>query len=333
MKYLIYNIIFLLCFIGGQAQDIHFSQFYASPLTLNPALTGLSGGDCRLALNYRRQWASVINPYQTYSASYDMSILDEKIGNDIFGVGVAADYDQAGTGLLSKLNTKLSLAYHKSLGASNKHYLSAGFQVMGVQRSLNTDQLVFPNQLSVHQSPSQLSNQESFNNLSYWYLDMNTGLMWYYYINEATSLFAGASLFHITSPQESFFNKENSIDRRGLFHTGARFGISNKLSVVPNYLMMYQSKAWEIYPGASLEIALPDVKGALTVGGWYRWNDAVIAATSFEYKHYKLGLSYDITLSNLQSLSKVQGGPEISFIFTCPSQKEIKLKNPPCPKI
>ncbi|HOA38555.1 MAG TPA: type IX secretion system membrane protein PorP/SprF, partial [Flavihumibacter sp.] len=36
-----------------KAQDPHFSQFFASPLTLNPAYTGKFNGTVRVSGNYR----------------------------------------------------------------------------------------------------------------------------------------------------------------------------------------------------------------------------------------------------------------------------------------
>ena len=71
------------------AQDPHFSQFFASPLTLNPAFTGKFSGTWRLAANHRDQWPSIPKAYVTTSASLDFPILKSKIpDNDVFGVGI-----------------------------------------------------------------------------------------------------------------------------------------------------------------------------------------------------------------------------------------------------
>ena len=60
---------FLLLTGALQAQDPHFSQFFASPLTLNPAFTGKFDGVWRLAANHRDQWPSIPKAYVTTSAS------------------------------------------------------------------------------------------------------------------------------------------------------------------------------------------------------------------------------------------------------------------------
>src|SRR4249920_3845660 len=73
-----------------QAQDPHFSQFFASPLTLNPAFTGKFDGEWRLAANHRDQWPSIPKAYVTTSASLDFGILKNRIPEkDVFGVGIS----------------------------------------------------------------------------------------------------------------------------------------------------------------------------------------------------------------------------------------------------
>ena len=86
-KYLL--LAFIVAISGvAKAQDPHFSQFFASPLTLNPAFTGKFDGSWRLAANHRDQWPSIPKAYVTTSASFDFPILKNSIPeNDVFGVG------------------------------------------------------------------------------------------------------------------------------------------------------------------------------------------------------------------------------------------------------
>src|SRR6187549_3455021 len=80
----------------AQAQDPHFSQFFASPLTLNPAFTGKFDGQFRLAANHRDQWPSIPKAYVTTSASVDFGLLKSKIPEgDVFGIGISALSDQS----------------------------------------------------------------------------------------------------------------------------------------------------------------------------------------------------------------------------------------------
>ena len=90
-KFLVF---FLLASIGLGAQDIHFSQFYASPLTLNPAMTGFLNGDCRAGVMYRNQWKSVTVPFITISGAYEHKFLMNN--GDQVGAGVVVVSDQSG---------------------------------------------------------------------------------------------------------------------------------------------------------------------------------------------------------------------------------------------
>ena len=106
--------------IFSYSQDYKFSQFYNSPLNLNPAFTGKINSLYRFVANYRVQYLPLQSPspYNTLSASADFGILRDKLKGDIFGVGVVFTNDRQ-TAIRS--NTALiSLAYHKSLGRNKK---------------------------------------------------------------------------------------------------------------------------------------------------------------------------------------------------------------------
>ena len=106
-KIIVIIISVVVCIFPIHAQDIHFSQYYANPLNLNPALTGYMAGDQRLNINYRNQWARIINPYKTLSVSYDQHFFRKKMTRSWFGGGIQILSDQAGTSKLS--NNKIAL--------------------------------------------------------------------------------------------------------------------------------------------------------------------------------------------------------------------------------
>src|SRR5438045_5184896 len=104
MKKTILLIALIVSVITMKAQDPHFSQFFASPLTLNPAFTGKFDGQFRLAANHRDQWPSIPKAYVTTSASVDFGLLKSKIPEgDVFGIGISALSDQSADAAL-KLN-------------------------------------------------------------------------------------------------------------------------------------------------------------------------------------------------------------------------------------
>ena len=63
----------LLSVMINQAQDIHFSMYNLSPLTMNPANTGNYKGDWRIMGNYRSQWKEISKAYNTFSVGGDMN--------------------------------------------------------------------------------------------------------------------------------------------------------------------------------------------------------------------------------------------------------------------
>src|SRR5258706_3066549 len=102
------------CLFSGAvviAQDPNFSQFFASPLTLNPALTGKFDGVYRIAANYRNQWPTFNNAFVTKTASIDFGVLKHHIPDiDQFGVGFMGFTDRAGDGVITTNAAAISVA-------------------------------------------------------------------------------------------------------------------------------------------------------------------------------------------------------------------------------
>ena len=164
------------------AQDYKFNQFYNSPLNLNPAMTGKLKGLYRLTANYRVQSSPVSTPapYSTLSASADFGLLQSKLGGDILGLGIIASADNQAGGALKTNDIMASVAYHKSFGYDNDHYLSAGFQAGIKSRRLDVSQLYFESQFNPTLNGFDLSlpNLEKFDRASYTAVNMHAGIFW-----------------------------------------------------------------------------------------------------------------------------------------------------------
>src|SRR4249920_776622 len=117
MKKLLLTLLLLSTIVSvSLAQDPNFSQFFASPLTLNPALTGKFDGNFRVAGNYRNQWPSINNAFVTKTGSADFHLLRNNLPEiDRWGFGVLFMNDQNGNGALRTNQFSLSTAYHKGL--------------------------------------------------------------------------------------------------------------------------------------------------------------------------------------------------------------------------
>src|SRR5690606_7730635 len=143
----------LVAFTGAQAfaQDIHFTQFDAAPLVVNPAFTGGFNGTFRAAGIYRNQWQSVTIPFVTYSASVDAPIIRDLSIDDYLAAGLQIYNDKAGDGNLSNTSVLASVAYHKFLGGGGgdpDKTLSVGFQGGYTSKSIDLSRLYFGNEFT-----------------------------------------------------------------------------------------------------------------------------------------------------------------------------------------
>ena len=130
MKKIIFTLIICVALVSAStAQDPNFSQFFASPLTLNPALTGKFDGVYRVAGNFRNQWPTILNAFTTRTASVDFGIMKNRLAEiDQLGIGILGVTDRAGDGVLVTNYAGLSLAYHKGLDEDGFNQIGLGFQ-------------------------------------------------------------------------------------------------------------------------------------------------------------------------------------------------------------
>src|SRR3981081_2904220 len=148
---------FLIFILAGnllnsvQAQDPNFSQFFVSPLTLNPALTGKFNGNVRVAGNYRDQWPAISKAFITSTISIDAPVLTGRISpDDIWGVGVMAMTDKTANGILNSNYLSVSTAYHKGLDEDGRQQLGFGFQGSYATKRLDGSQLKFERELDLN---------------------------------------------------------------------------------------------------------------------------------------------------------------------------------------
>lgn len=316
------------------AQDIHFSQFYASPLTLNPSLAGLDEGSYRLTGIYRNQWRSVTTPYQTAGASYDMRMLQRRLQPDIFGAGASIVYDKAGDGNLSLMSFMANASYHKMLGKGAKHFIGIGLQLGYVQRSLTAGNLSFPQMYNSDTGTFDQPNPETSLNNNTGYFDMGTGCLWSSKPASRIGIFAGATIFHLTKPKESFLGNDHRLHARTLAHAGLNVKASEYVYITPSLLFMHQNKAAELNFGTAAEYHFNDARNTIvSLGGWYRLNDAPIVSAGIEYMNIRMGAAYDVNTSDLKRASSNRGAFEISIIYI---GKFNRVEAPilvPCPRL
>ena len=320
--------VILLCGSKAYAQDAAYSQFYANPLYLNPALTGLKVCP-RFTLNYRNQWPSISKGYVNYSATYDQYF--DKISG---AVGVLVNAADGGGGLLKSVSASFIYAYRLVL--SKDLVANVGFQGSYLQNKLNWNDLVFEDQLHINNGiidpvtieipPDQLTKGFS---------DFSAGLL----LGYKERYYFGAAAHHLTQPNMAFYN--NLPSRLGIkftVHAGAYVDLETVrgenedegMSFSPNIMYLQQGNFHQLNLGMYLN-TFPFITGL-----WFRHNfenpDAIIALIGFQHEKFKAGYSYDFTLSRLTN-NNSGGAHEISFAWQLPCPKKVfKIKAIKCPQ-
>ena len=330
---MIYRVKFSLLLIvsllasSAMAQDIHFSQIHATPLALNPAMTGVFEGSGRLIGNYRNQWKSVTADYKTFMFSADMNISGPS-KNSILGIGGQVFNDVAGDLDFTTNGAFASLSVMQAFNDEGDHILSGGIQVGKVSNRFD------PTKIRTHEQELGLL-EDGVNQLSY--LDFSAGMLWYMRFGGGEFIYLGGSLLHTNNPIVSFYSVEpgdqNELYRRYVIHGGANLNIGPNYTLVPSMILMAQGPNREATLGTFVRYANQDKKtsapASLMFGAWFRAfqfasgrvdADAVIGAIRVDYSNLTFTFSYDINTSTLTHISAGRGGPEISIMYTFGTQ-------------
>ncbi|MDP1811876.1 MAG: PorP/SprF family type IX secretion system membrane protein [Sediminibacterium sp.] len=317
----IHSFFFLLCFIisssAGYGQDPHFSQYFSSPLTFNPAMTGYFNGAHRFSFNVRNQWAALGDPYTTGTASFDTKIFKNAIGsNDRWGLGVHALYDQSSGGIYKNSYLSVSTGFNKGLDAEGDQSIGIGVQASIAGNSVDFSKISFNSQFTGGGFDLSIPSGETILNRAITYVDLNAGIL-YNYTDESGNQFSlGAAMFHILRPKLSYFSNNNpQLAQRFTIHAGAGFAVGEQDNIFVTAHLMEQGGANEYVLGAAYGITLGTSDKQLYTGAWLRVNDAVYPYLGLRANEYQVGLSYDITRSGISRVNKWSGSTELSFIY------------------
>jgi type IX secretion system PorP/SprF family membrane protein len=301
-----------------KAQDLHFSQFFNSPLTTNPANTGfIPDADYRIGAHYRNQYSSVMNvPYKTMSVFGDAQVFRDRFENGWLGLGGVILHDVAGSGSLTSTKVYGSIAYHQMLGFSS--LLTAGFNLGYANKRIDQSKLTFPDQFDGKFFDNSLPTSVALTNNSVSYFDVQAGMNYAYFPNENTYINAGYSLHHLNRPKETFFSGSTDSARVPFRHIGfmsAILKLNDQVIISPNAYYSNQASASELVLGLNGAYNLSGDGEKQLIGGlYYRLNDAIVPMAGFELKNLRFTFSYDVTTSGLKSFNGMQGAMEFSLI-------------------
>ncbi|GAB1398106.1 MAG TPA: PorP/SprF family type IX secretion system membrane protein [Saprospiraceae bacterium] len=331
MRFLKLGTILICLFVGNilMAQDIHFTQYNMSPMTLNPALTGNYLGSYRVGGIYRNQWASIIPAYSTPSFFVDAPIITGFRKNDWIGVGVAITADKSGTAKLGRTAFMGSVAYHLGLNKKSTSVLTIGLQ--GGRQSQNvdlqSDKIKFIDELE-SPIPIQSADRNLGQGDKKGYLDINAGLTLKSKLNQQMDFIVGFAMGHINKPEYAFSGdkgSQNRLSHKYVGHGTFNVNLNPVWSISPSFL--YQTIAGQnemVLQGlAGYKLKNTKAKVQLNFGLGYRLRDAAEILIGMDYDNLKVGFSWDANTSGVSG--KFNGGYEIAAMYTGMIYKKPKV--------
>lgn len=304
-------------FFAGTANaqvDPHFSQYYAYPLWLNPAMAGVIDGDYRLTGNYRNQWANFGTPYSTAGISFDAPTKKN------VGLGITALNMSAGEAGYNYFNAMATVSYSGvKMGKNGTTRLVAGIQAGVINRRVDQSKFQMGSQYNpVMGFDPNIPSGENLKATSSSVFDANAGLMLFDgNPNHRFNPFIGVAGAHLTQPEDPFVADDTEARKlpiRYLVHGGSRIRLTDMVGITPHGLYMRQGNAEEIVAGVYAQLKV-NTECDLLLGANYRINDALSPFAGVHYKNFTLGLSYDANTSNLRRLASGSNAFEISLSF------------------
>jgi len=306
------------------AQDPQFTQFYAAPMFLNPAFTGLTY-EHRFAANYRNQWPGIKTAYNTYMASYDYNV-----SNVNSGIGGFVLQDHAGTSNLVTTMGGVNYAYRVKLGKYSE--ARGGVSLVMNQKKIDNTRLIFNDQFVTGSAVSQ--DALAADKVSYF--DMGLGGLF-----NSTNYWFGFSARHVNQPNASMVGNIEPLPVSGSIHGGYRLIISARGSgktKLEEFISASVNIRGEQKYG-QLDVGAYYFKSFVNVGLWYRGlpfktykpgypsreSVALLVGLEVPDKNFRIGYSYDATVSNLK-INNTQGAHEVSLVYEVASKRKRNRK-------
>jgi type IX secretion system PorP/SprF family membrane protein len=323
LKHTLFQIVLLLLLssLSAKGQDIHFSQFFETPLLRNPSLAGIFKGDILAQMVYRSQWNNITDAYRTGSFNVEFKKPIGK-GDDFFTIGGQVLFDRAGTIALTSTHLLPVLNYQKSLSSERNMYLSLGFMGGLVQRKIDQSKITTNSQYNGIEYDPNLGNGENFSKTSYSYLDASVGMSFNTQVgqNENNNIYAGLAYHHFNKSNKASFygNIDLEMKPKWVGSLGIRMNVSEE-----SYFTVYcdyskQDSYQEIVAGFLYSYRLGDPEDpryVLHVGSMYRVKDALIPVAKLDIGHMGVSFSYDVNTSQLRNASYGRGGFEMALKY------------------
>lgn len=297
-------------------QDIHFSQFWETPLLRNPSLSGIFEGDLRVQAIYRDQWNSLTNAYRTGSLNVENKIAVGR-GDDFLTVGLQSFFDRAGSIGWTTTQFLPAINYHKSMSSTKNSYLSLGAMGGWVQRRFD------PSKMTTNTSYETGSTGENITNSSFGYVDGSVGLSYNAQLTERSTdnFYVGVAYHHFNRPSQSFYfrNANIELNPKWVLSAGMKWSLSDQafVTVLADHSRQgtfVQTVAGALY-GIRLGITPEGSTHTIQAGGFMRLQESFIPVIKMDIGNISASFSYDITISNLTPFNQGRGGFEAGFTY------------------
>lgn len=329
--------IFCCLTVDVVAQDAHFSQFYASPLTMNPATAGTYKGTFRISTIYRDQWRSALEkPLTTFAVSGDVNFdlkYHKNSAPDKVALGITFFGDRVSLLDYNTNEVVLTGAYHKVLNAKTKQYIGIGVQGGVFQKSVNYEFLTFQDQYnSIDGYTLGTAENLPVNNRAY--ADISLGLYYTIAPSKSSNFHIGLGYFHANKPNISYYNspdiinenliKTDILDPKWSLHAGFSFKSTDRLAIEPRVNALVQGSYNEVNLGTSFKYKIdPQAAKYLLIGPYIRGVknydkfalESLIVMAGFEINNFILGFSYDQNIGSLIKDRRSLSSFEFSLIY------------------
>jgi type IX secretion system PorP/SprF family membrane protein len=341
---------------GSWAQDPSFSQFFSSPLNINPALTGHINEKWRLISNYRNQWSGPADPYRTGTISVDNKIFQNIPGNFVdentrVAIGSMFMYDEAMNGVLKSNYASFNAAGNiriaagggyehtgSRIGHSSKikmdeapeQRIGVGMGIIYGRKQMDIGKLDFGEQFTGTGFNTNLPSGEAALQKMKPYMSVSAGII-YSIMNDNTNFDIGAAAFHFNKPKQSYLADDKQyLATRFVTHANFETYLSDQVILNTNGIYQYQSGASYFSIGGALGYSLQQDETDIVLNGglWYWSNNAIIPYFGFSYGNFQVGLSYDVTISKLSEAARRSNSFEMSLILRGSGQKSNVIPSP-----
>ncbi len=313
------------------AQDPHFSQYFSSPLTVNPALTGKGVAVWRVAATFRSQWwGGTTAPFTTTAGSIEKSYYTGTTGNSNLAIGLSFLTDASNSGLLKNNYFTGSVAYNIDMAGDGKQLLGLGLGASYANRLLDAGKFEFQSQFGSMGFQRSISSGDPATILSGKYFDLNAGIH-YSRSEERWGYGLGASVFHAGSPEESVYNNNvYHLARRFTFHGSLFLATLGKDEFHFGAITDIQAGNSIFTLGGMYKTKIHDeTLESLNIGLYNRFGDAFFPYIGLESKTWSLGITYDIINSDVSnsynSVQSLDFSFSLSFGRKAPRTDAVKM--------